>query len=251
MNPTALYSRVVAGFAAGAPPDAIDAVIELARCLGADLQALLLEDVLTLALAEMPAPRAFDPRAAAWRELPRAQLLQEIELATSQLQRRLATAQAIGVRAQVTVVRGGADASLGGLAQAGDLLVIAEPADPMARWVQPFAGLLQSALATPAALLYLPQRSRTRDGPVAVLGSSAATRELARRLAQALAAPLISISADEAMRATTSLALLLPRLRAQRVRVLVCDRAALAVDARLTLHEAGDQRVAVLVAPAE
>jgi hypothetical protein len=250
MTSPALYSRVVAGFAEDAPPAVVDAVIELARCLNAELQAVLLEDALTLALAEMPASRAFDPREAVWRELPLARLRQQMELAASVLQRRLETAQAVGVRAQFTVARGGPTTALGGFAQAGDLLVVVEPADPMARWVQPFAGLLQAALATEAALLYLPRRSRTRDGPVAFFGDSASARELARRLAQALDATLITIEIDEGGPAP-SLAALLPRLRARRVRVVVCDRAALAADARLALHEAGDQRVAVLVAPAE
>lgn len=248
MSTPTLYARIVAGFAEDAPPAVVDAVIELARCLNAELQAVLLEDALTLALAEMPASRAFDPRAAVWRELPLARLRQQMELAASVLQRRLEGAQALGVRAQFTVARGGAAKALGSLAQGSDLLVIVEPADPMARWVQPFAGLLQAALATSAALLYLPHRGRTHDGPVAVFGESASAHELARRLAQALDASLVTIETDELGRAP-ALAALLPRLRARRVRVVVCDSAALAADARQALHEAGDQRVAVLVAP--
>ena len=250
MTTPVLYSRVVAGFVGDASPAVIDAVLELARCLNAELQALLLEDALALALAEMPAPRAYDPRAAVWRELPSARLRQEMELTASLLQRRIETARAIGVRSQFSVLRVGATAALGGVAQAGDLLVIVEPADAMARWAQPFAGLLDAALATPAALLYLPHEGCTRAGPVAVLGTSASTRELGRRLAQALEAPLTMIDIEPSGPAP-SLAALLPRLRARRARVVVCDRTMLGPDARIALHEAGDERVAVLVAPAE
>lgn len=250
MTAPVLYSRVVASFADDAPPAVVDAVIDLARCLNAELQALLLEDALTLALADMPAPRAFDARAAVWCDLPRSRLLQQMELAASVLQRRLQAAQASGVRTQFAVVRSGAAAALGGYGQASDLLVIVEPAEPMARWVQPFAGLLQAALATPAALLYLPRRGRTRDGPVAVLGDSPSTRELARRLAQALGAPLLTVAGREGdSPPPPALQAVLPQLRARRVRVVVCDRAALAADARTVLHEAGDERVAVLVTP--
>ena len=248
MVSTALYSRVVASFGAGTAPTAVDAVIELARCFGAELQAVLLEDVLTLALSEMPAPRTFDTRSAVWRDLQPTQLHEEMELAASLLRRRLETAQAIGVQARFTVVRGGAAAALVGDAQADDLLVIVEPDDAMARWVQPFAGLLDAALAAPSTVLYLPHRGRTRDGPVAVLGSSPATRELGRRLAQSLGAPLVAVEGDAALPGQT-LHALLPLLRARRVRLVVCERAALAADARQALHEAGDQRVAVLLAP--
>ena len=247
MTSPVLYTRVVAGFSEDAPPAVVDAIVELARCLNAELRALLLEDAMSLALAEMPAPRAYDPRASAWRELPRSRLLQEMELAASVLQRRLEAAQTHGVRTQLSIVRGAPVVALAGLAQADDLLVIVEPADPMARWVQPFAGLLQAALGTAAALLYLPQRSRARDGAVAVLGKTTKTRELARRLAQALGAPLAAI--DDETGATPSLSALLPQLRARRVRVVVCDRRTLGADAAGALLEAAEQRIGVLVTP--
>lgn len=242
-SPPLLYSRVVASFAPGVPPAAVDAVIELAHSLGAELLAVLLEDAGTLALAELPSPRAFDARGAAWRDLERTQLLQELERATAMLRRRLDTAHASGVKAEFTVIRG-AGAAFAPLAQAGDLLVVSEPADPMARWVQPFAGLLEAALATPAALLYLPQRVRTRKGAVAALGVAPRTAELARGLAQSLAAPRVALRPSAA-----DLRGALSQLRAQRVRVVVCDRAALGPQPRRALQQAGDERIAVLIAP--
>jgi len=243
-----LYARLVASFSAGVAPAAVDAVIDLARALGAELQAVLIEDMATLALAELPSPRAFDQRVSLWRDVPRAELLRELELASAALRRRLEAASRAGLHAQVTEVRGGPTAVLGQVAQAGDLLVVTEPSDPMARWVQPFTGLLDAALAAPAALLYLPHQGARGSGPIAALGSGA-ERELARSLAQALRTPRIDATAGEPSPRAHLLRDLLPELQARRVRVVVCDRAALGADPRRTLQEAGDCRLAVLLAP--
>jgi hypothetical protein len=147
----------------------------------------------------------------------------------------------------VVVARGGPGAALGEYAQAGDLLVVTEPAEAMARWTQPFAGLLAAALATPAALLYLPHRGERGAGPIAGFGSPAAV-ELAQRLARALGAP---VNGAEAFKGgeVRSLRDELPALHAKRVRVAVCARDALQPDPQAALQQAGDRRIAVLLAP--
>jgi hypothetical protein len=242
-----LYARLVASFPADVAPAAVDAVIALARALGAPLHAVLLEDLAALALAARPSARAFDPRSAGWREVTRSDLEQALDLANAVLSRRLEAARSTGVQAQVAVARGGPGAALGGYAEAGDLLVVTEPAEPMARWTQPFAGVLAAALASPAALLYLPHRGERGIGPIAGVGSGAAA-ELARQVGQALDAPVIEAEAVDSGK--PALRALLPALHARRVRVVVCAREDLGADPRATLQEAGDRRIAVLLAPA-
>jgi len=249
MAAPALYTRLVASFPAGVSPAAVDTLIDLAHALGADLQAVLLEDIATLALAELPSPRTFDPRISLWRDVQRSELRRELELADAVLRRRLEAARRAGLRTEVTVARGGPGSMLGQHLQASDLLVVTEPADPMARWVQPFTGLLEAALAALAPLLYLPHRGVRSSGPIAAFGSGVAA-ELARSLAQALGAPLIDVEAGQPAVHARSLHALLARLHERRVRVVVCDRAALGVHPQRTLQEAGDRRLAVLLAPA-
>jgi hypothetical protein len=243
-----LYTRLVASLPADVAPAGVDAMIDLARALGAELQAVLLEDVATLALAELPSPRAFDPRASLWRDVGRNELQRELELATAALRRRLEAARSAGLNMQVTVVRGGSGAVLGEDGQATDLLVVTEPADPMARWVQPFTGLLEAALAPPAALLYLPHRGTRGSGPIAAFDSGV-TADLAQQLAQALGAPCIELEARDSTAGARSLRALLAQLHERRVRVVVCDRAALGAHPQRALQEAGDRRLAVLLAP--
>jgi len=244
-----LYTRLVASFPAGVAPAAVDAVIDLARALGAELQALLLEDIASLAMAGLPSPRTFDPRGAVWREMQPTEVQRELELAAAVLRRQLELAQRAGLHAQLTVARGGPGAVLAQYAQQDDLLVVTEPADPMARWVQPFTELLQAALASPAALLYLPHQGARASGAIAFLGSAVAG-ELARRMAQALGAPRVDAETGQPQLRTHSLQALLAQLAERRVRVVVCDRAALGEHPQRTLLEAGDRRLAVLLAPA-
>ena len=244
-----LYTRLVASFPAGVSPAAVDAVIDLARALGAELQALLLEDIATLAMAELPSPRTFDARASLWRDVQPTDVRRELDLAAAVLRRRLEAAQRAGLQAQLTVARGGPGSVLGQYAQASDLLVVTEPADPMALWVRPFTGLLEAALASPAAVLYLPHRGARGHGPIAFFGGSVAG-DLARRMAQALGAPAVDAEAGQHEARTRSLHALLAQLGQRRVRVVVCDRAALGAHPQRTLQEAGDRRLAVLLAPA-
>jgi hypothetical protein len=244
-----LYTRLVASFPAGVSPAAVDAVIDLARALGAELQALLLEDLATLAMVELPSPRTYDPRASLWRDVQPMEMQRELELAAAVLRRRLETAQRAGLQAQLTVTRGGPGSVLRQYGQESDLLVVTEPADPMAHWVQPFTGLLQAVLASPAAVLYLPHRGARGSGPIAFFGAGAAS-ELARRMAQALGAPCVDAEAGQHAARTRSLHALLAQLAERRVRVVVCDRSALGAHPQRTLQEAGDRRLAVLLAPA-
>jgi len=245
-----LYTRLVASFPAGVSPAAVDAVIDLARALGAELQALLLEDLAALAMAGMPSPRTFDPRVSLWRDLQPTEMQRELDLAAALLRRRLEAAQRAGLHAQLTVARGGPGSVLGQYAQTGDLLVVTEPADPMARWVQPFTALLEAALAAPAAVLYLPHRGARGSGPIAYFGAGVAAA-LARRMAQALGAPCVDAEAGQHAARTRSLHALLAQLAERRVRVVVCDRSALGAHPSRTLQEAGDRRLAVLLAPAQ
>jgi hypothetical protein len=239
-----VFARLVAGFDADVAPAAVDAVIDLARALGAELQAVLYEDVATLALAALPSPRAFDPRRSLWRDVLSTDLQRELELAAAMLRRRFESARGAGLRAEVVVAPG---APSHRVASAGDLLVVNEPADPMARWVQPFAGQLVAALAAPLAVLYLPHRGVRAGGPIAFFGADAAA--LAQRLAQALGAPCIDAQGERP--GTALLPALLPALGERRARVLVCSRAALGPQPQRALLDAGAHRLAVLLtAPA-
>jgi hypothetical protein len=245
MTGPVLYARLIAGFPADVAPAAVEAVIALARALGAPLHAVLLEDLTTLALAERPSARAFDPRSAGWREVRPADLEQALQLAASLLGRQLEAARRAGVQAQDAARSSGV--AFGQSARPDDLLVVTEPAEPMACWTQPFAGLVAAALAAPAALLYLPQRGARAGGPIVGLGSPAAI-ELAQRLAQSLGSPLVAAGSIAAPQ-VQSLHDLLPALQARRVRVVVCSREALLPEPRAMLHEAAERRIAVLLAP--
>jgi len=61
---------------------------------------------------------------------------------------------------------------LGSLIQAGDIVAIIEPAHPGERITQQFAGLLDTAFTTAAAILVVPRRVLRASGPVSAVANS-------------------------------------------------------------------------------
>jgi len=220
-------------------------VIELARALGAELQALLLEDIATLAMAELPSPRTFDARASLWRDVQRptcganwTSLPRCCAGGWRRRSGRVACAADGGPRRTGLVL---------GAVRAGQRPAGRHPSrpDPMALWVRPFTGLLEAALASPAAVLYLPHQGARGSGPIAFFGGSwpATWRADGADARRAGGRPRLASTRRARARCTRCCS-----AWAARVRVVVCDRRRSARTAA-HLQEAGDRRLAVLLAP--
>ncbi len=273
--PPAGYRRVVLSVAHDVAPLCVEAVVELARRIGADLQALLIEDTTLAALAEAAGLREFDSRSSAWRPLQGAQLQRDLNLSAAVLQRQLLRAMhGRGVSAHFTLLRATPEMAVAAV-EAGDLLVIAEPGDAVARWGPSFQRLLHAALRLPVPLLYMPYRVRGRAGAVAVVALAIDDRELAlaAQLAAQLHAPLRIVApagdavAKAAWRAAASAIVgkaidvdvqwataadvqrLLPVLAEQRLRLLVCRRDRLGADATVGLRHAASYGLPLLITP--
>jgi hypothetical protein len=162
--------RVLVGLSPDAAAPLLATAAEFARAFDAELHGLFIEDAVAFAAAALPLRRAIAPRDLVWRLLEPAQMTEVHELAARGIHRSvLREAAAAGVAAQFEVVRGDPARTLVARAQRSDLVVIAEPADPIARAVPPYPHLVQAALRAPAAVLYVPAAARRRTGPVIAL----------------------------------------------------------------------------------
>jgi hypothetical protein len=166
---------------------------------------------------------------------------------------------------------------LSGRVERSDLVVIAEPADPLARALPPYPRLVRAACETSAAVLYMPHGARRRAGPVVALAraSDDAALALAAPVAAALRERLIVLAAGEPAseqdiaRAAAALtgrdcatlkvdkryATSLPdairaALAPYRERLLVASRAAVADDLAGFLRLASERAVPLLLAAA-
>jgi hypothetical protein len=167
--------RVVVGFAdaAAAAGDLIATAAELARVLHVELWGLFVEDALLFDAAALTLLRAIEPRQLVWRSLTATQLAQAHAVAAGALERHLLdAAAALGVPAGFQVVRGDPATMLLRQCEPSDLLVIAEPADPIARAMHPYPRLVRALCETASAVLFIPHGARRRKGPVVAFARS-------------------------------------------------------------------------------
>jgi hypothetical protein len=271
--------RVVIGFAdsGAAVGNVIATAAEFARVLEVELWGLFIEDALVFAAAEWPHQRAIAPRALEWRALTAAGNAEAHVLAARAVERHLlGEAAALGIAAGFQIVRGEPAAALTQRLEPSDLLVFAEPADPIARVLPPYPRLVRALHETAAGVLYVPHGARRKSGPVVAFAQSAndPALELATSVAAALHERLIVLAMGgaaaeqaiaQAARERTAGAVTL-RLDARgtdrwhdaakraleryRERVLVVSRAAVAGDLARYLRLAGERAAPLLLAPA-
>lgn len=231
--------------AASAGP-AIATAAEFAQVFEVDLYGLFIEDTLVFDAAALPELRAIEPRALQWRALTAAGNAEAHALAARAVERRLLdAAAALGIAAAFQIVRGDPAATLVQRLEPSDLVVFAEPADPMARALPPYVRLVQALRDTAAAVLYVPHGARRRSGPVVVFvrGEGDPALELAREVASALRERLI-------VQAIGSASGPQPPLHRQRERLLVVSRAALGDELAGYLQLARARVAPLLLAPA-
>lgn len=181
--------RVVVGF-----PDAVAAAenlivtgAEFARVLDVELWGLFVEDALLFEAAAQPHLRAIEARQLVWRPMTTVQLQEAHAVAAAALERSLLDAAArLGVPAGFQVVRGDPATLLLQRCEPSDLLVIAEPADPMARALHPYPRLARAVPESSSTVLFVPHAARRRKGPVAIFVRSPGDPALA--LAASMAA---------------------------------------------------------------
>ena len=269
--------RVLIGFAsnATAADDAIATAAELASLLGAELTGLFVEDELLFDAATLPWLRAIEPGRLIWQALNEAELAQSHALAARTLERLLlGKAAALGVAAAFEVVRGDPATALALRAEPTDLLVIAEPADPIARALHQ-SQVLNAIGQTSATVLYVPHGARRRGGPVVALARKASDPALklgapvARALNERLIVVAMETSAEQeiavaarssmdgeciTLRLDASMALgwldaVSRTLSAYRERLIVVDRGTRGEALPEYLRLASDRAVSLLLAP--
>lgn len=271
--------RVVVGFAdAAAAADVVIATAaELAHALNVELTGLFIEDALLFDATAFPWLRAIEPRRLLWQSLDTAQVTELHALAARAAERLLlGKAAAFGVAAGFQIVRGDPATTLARRCEPSDLLVIAEPADPIARTLHPYPSLVRAIWETHAAVLYVPHGARSRAGPVVAVAEAAddAALALAAPVAAALKERLIVLAAAQpeseqaiarAARTLTGGDCVVLRLNAAatgswpdamsralapyRERLLIVSRAGLGGDLESYLRLARDRTVPLLLAP--
>jgi hypothetical protein len=172
----------------------IDAAAELARMLDGALHGVFLEEAALPGLAELGFIREFRLASGAWQPLDRHRIAEEQRRAAQEAERLLdEAAAAFGIQRLFETVGGDPARFLAATAQAGDIIVVAQPRLPVERLVHATAHWLKAAHDCAASVMLVPQAMARRSGPVAavVCADSDPAPAVAARIAVATDEPLV------------------------------------------------------------
>lgn len=175
------FRRLVIGFRdASSTPAELEAVARFAQALQSQLFGVFFEDESLAQWCDSPLLRQFRGRSPMARPIGAGELAEEFAAAATMMRRRLdKVAAAFGLRSAFAIERGRV-AALGALpAEPGDIEVVIEPADPLARMSYPFTAVLRTIERTKAPVLYVPHRTRHHAGPVVSVNRAEETGPLA------------------------------------------------------------------------
>jgi hypothetical protein len=242
--PPVRFSRLIVDLGSGAPDRAtLRYVAEFAKLLKIDLLGLWARDQRLAGLAGLPVLREFRTLERRWLAVPGANLARDLERAAEFAQRALDEAGvSAGVTCHFEFAQAPAAEAITAAAGATDIIVAAPARALHDRALQPFPDFLAAALATPAAVLIVPDRVVRSRGPILTI---AETPEDPLLLASAAA---IALAANERSEVVTASSLALPPPiglpDSIRERLIVMSRSA---DASVALATAAHRSVPVLV----
>ncbi|SMF48490.1 hypothetical protein SAMN06265365_11646 [Tistlia consotensis] len=192
-----VFRRVVVGFRdASGSAAALEATARLAQGLRAELLGIFVEDLALLEWSASPLTGQVARTTSAAAPFTPDRLAEEFARAATVSRQRLSRAAArLGLTVRFRIERASAVTLQVAAAEPGDLLVVVEPTDPMARLSYPFAELLRSIAGTSAPVLFMPRAVSLRHGPVVAV--TRGSDRPARSLAAALGEPLVSLAGPE------------------------------------------------------
>jgi len=202
MSAKPAFKRIVLGMHHGAPDDdSLRIAAEFAEVMQMPLLGLYAEDPGLIGLAGLPFVREFQMLGGGWRPLDVERLSDEVKLAAGQLERRFARiVKDLSVETSFRVVKGATSNVFAAISEAGDIVVVSEPANPADRATYQSAVLIDAAFQSNAAVLLLPHHLARQSGPVVAIATEAddpAVRAAAG-IAAAVGEKLIVIEATEA-----------------------------------------------------
>lgn len=164
------------------------AAMTVARRFGARCRAILVESSDLANGAQTAFGRVLDPRSGRWQPTEPEDLQQAMAEDVSRRLRRLkALAETAGLEADIAIQRVGAAVSAMREGSADELVVLAVPADPLARQTQPFTALRTAALEGPAGVVFVPPAPANEASGIVVIagGPDDPAIQVAREIAKA------------------------------------------------------------------
>lgn len=237
-----LFRRMVLSFH-GAPDstESLEVVAHFARLFNSELFGLFVEDAGLIEWLSSPLSRHFS-RGMSEPAAPSPETLShEFSAAASVARQRLLDAGfALGLTTRFEKTSTGAAALVTKALEAGDLLAMIEPADPLARTSYPFAAFRRLVETSAAPVLFVPHGAVVRQGPILSIAAEqdTASRETVDRIVRMLNEELVLLPKADLEQ---------PPANAARERLIVLSREALADDIGRYATRLSERGVPVLI----
>jgi len=173
-NPAASFTRIVLGLEQGtSDSDNLRFAAEFAKLLRLDLFGLFAEDPSLAHLANLPTLREFKLLERRWRPVEGRNLSGEFESSARVARKAFEEiAQASGVPQSFEIVRARAMDAIATITGETDIVLVCEPRQPANLAMPAFSETVDAAMATPAAVLVVPNSLIRQHGPVLAIGET-------------------------------------------------------------------------------
>jgi hypothetical protein len=167
------FKRLIVGLSPGMAERSIEIAAELAGRLHLELIGLFVEDPALRHLANLPFVREFQPLGGGWHPIDVEKLSQDLDLAIRSAERMFAeAARRVATKYQFEVLRRSATETITAISQAGDIVVIIEPASAMERAARQIFWFAEAAFRSTAAVMLAPPRIARIKGPVVAIATA-------------------------------------------------------------------------------
>jgi len=183
------FKRLVLGLAPSAPDRAMRVAVDLATLLHVDLLGLFLEDTALRDLARIPFARELRPLGGGWHPIDLERMSHDLEVAARSVERFFTeAASGLATKCEFEIVRGPTSETIASISRTGDIVIVAEPVSPAERATQQFAGLMEAAFRSAAAVLVVPPQIARRAGAIVAVAAAPDDPSVETAAAIALAA---------------------------------------------------------------
>ena len=174
--------------------------VELADFLHLDLLGLFLEDTSLRDLANIPFSCEFRLLGGGWHAIDLDRLSRDFELCARSIERKFVeAAKRLSTGYQFEVARQSLTSTFASVFRTDDIVMIVEPQSPAERATRQFAGLLDAAFRSAAAVMLVPPRIARMRGPVVAIARSDddPSIQAAAAIASAAREELVILDADD------------------------------------------------------
>ena len=168
MTESAIFQRVILGIRHNVPPQGLRQAVDFASLLGIELRGLFFKEDELGSLAAFPFVREFRRLEGGWRNIQPMEIADAIDVAARSAERAFrAAAKTLNLTSEFEIVQGRSIAeTVASVSRAGDILVVAEPANPGERVSLQFQTTLAAAIGSPASVMFVPAEIVRHTGPV-------------------------------------------------------------------------------------